>query len=109
MHYLEFDYRITISAMNCMYSDSPKFINFEKECADIEEFLTKNYSGHILAIYSIFQGATVMTELLARNKVQIDYAFLDGLYCSTLRKIEWYMFIYFITSYMAIPIFLAIL
>lgn len=66
MHYLEFDYRITIFPMNCMYSDFPKFINFEKECADIEEFLTKNYSAHILAIYSIFQGATVMTELLAR-------------------------------------------
>lgn len=88
MHYLESDYRLIIPAMNGMYPDSPLFINFGKECEEIEEFLIKNYYGHILAVYGVSQGATVMTELLARNKVQIDYAFLDGLYVAHQGKLS---------------------
>ena len=88
MHYLEKDYRLIIPAMNGMYPNAPQFVNFEKECEEIEEFLTTNYEGHILAVYGISQGATVMTELLARNKVQIDYAFLDGLYVAHQGKLS---------------------
>lgn len=88
MHYLENDYRLIIPAMNGMYPNAPLFINFEKECEEIEEFLIENYSGHILAVYGISQGATVMTELLARNKVQVDYAFLDGLYVAHQGKLS---------------------
>ena len=88
MHYLEEDFRLIIPAMNGMYSNAPIFTSFEKECEEIEKFLIENYGGHILAVYGISQGATVMTELLSRNKVQIDYAFLDGLYVAHQGKIS---------------------
>ena len=88
MHYLAKDYRLIIPAMNGMYPDSPKFISFKNTCEEIENFLIKYYSGHILAVYGISQGATVMTELLARNNVQIDYAFLDGLYVAHQGKLS---------------------
>ena len=87
MHYLEDDYRLIIPAMNGMYPESPQFIDFEKECEEIEEYLIQNFDGHILAVYGISQGATVMAELLARNIVNIDYAFLDGLYVAHQGKI----------------------
>lgn len=87
MHYLAEDYRLIIPAMNGMYENSPQFQNFANECEEIEEYLIKNYKGHLLAVYGISQGATLMTELLARNKVNIDYAFLDGLYVAHQGKI----------------------
>lgn len=86
MHYLEEDYHLIIPAMNGMYSDSPDFISFENECKEIEEYIGK-YNGHILAVYGISQGATLMIELLARNRIKIDHAFLDGLYVAHQGKI----------------------
>ena len=88
MYYLEDKYRLIIPAMNGMYPNAPQFINFEKECEEIEDFLIKNYEGHILAVYGISQGATLMTELLARNRVEINYAFLDGLYVAHQGKLS---------------------
>lgn len=87
MHYLEEDYRLIIPAMNGMYPNSPEFVNFENECREIEEYIIDNYNGHILAVYGVSQGATVMTELLARNNIKIDHAFLDGLYVAHQGKI----------------------
>lgn len=88
MHYLEDDYHLVIPAMNGMYPDSPKFICFENECKEIEDYILSNHNGHILAVYGISQGATVMTELLSRNKIKIDYAFLDGLYVAHQGKLS---------------------
>ena len=88
MHYLEEDYRLIIPAMNGMYPNSPDFVDFTRECEEIEAFLLEKYEGKILAVYGISQGATVMTELLARNKVQIEYAFLDGLYVAHQGKLS---------------------
>ncbi len=88
MHFLEEDYHLIIPAMNGMYPNAPEFKDFTSECEEIETYILDKYEGKILAVYGISQGATVMTELLARNKVKIEYAFLDGLYVAHQGKIS---------------------
>ena len=88
MHFLEEDYHLIIPAMNGMYPNAPEFKDFASECEEIETYILDKYEGKILAVYGISQGATVMTELLARNKVKIEYAFLDGLYVAHQGKIS---------------------
>lgn len=88
MHYLEDDYHLVVPAMNGMHPNAPEFVDFESECKEIEKYILDNYSGHILAVYGISQGATLMAELLARNKIMIDYAFLDGLYVAHQGKLS---------------------
>lgn len=88
MHFLDEDYHLIIPAMNGMYLNSPEFKDFASECEEIERYVLDKYEGKILAVYGISQGATVMTELLARNKIKIEYAFLDGLYAAHQGKIS---------------------
>lgn len=77
---LETDFRLIIPAMNGMYVDSPEFTNFADQCEEMESYIHENYGGYIHGVFGCSQGATVLSELLARNKVKVDVAVLDGIY-----------------------------
>lgn len=77
---LEESFRIIIPAMDGMYPNSPKFTNFTDQCRQIENYIKNNYNGKIKGVFGSSQGGAVMTELLARNNIEIDTAVLDGVY-----------------------------
>lgn len=74
-------------AMNGCYDGAPNFVSFSEECQEIEDYITENFDGKIYAVYGISQGATLMTELLARNNILIEKAILDGVYVAHQGKL----------------------
>jgi len=88
---LEGDYRLIIPTMDGMYPNSPTFTCFSEQCRKIEEYIKQNYNGKIYGVYGISQGATILSELLARNNIDIEKAVLDGVYVAHQGKIAaWY-------------------
>lgn len=84
---LEEKYRLIIPAIDGMYPNSPDFTSFVKQCEQIEDFVNKNYDGHLHCVHGVSQGATILSELLSRNKIKIDMAILDGIYVAHQGKI----------------------
>ena len=67
-------------AMTGCYDGSGDFVSFADECAQIEAFVLENLDGKLDAVWGVSQGATVLTELLARNRIKVKTAILDGVY-----------------------------
>lgn len=67
-------------AMTGCYDGSGDFVSFADECAQIEAFVLENLDGKLDAVWGVSQGATVLTELLARNRIKVKTASLDGVY-----------------------------
>lgn len=88
---LEKDCRLIIPTMDGMYEGSPTFTSFAEQCRKIEEYIKENHDGKIDGIYGISQGATVLSQLLARNNLDIKTAVLDGVYVAHQGKLAaWY-------------------
>ena len=77
---LEETYYVIYPAMTGCYDGSDDFVSFAKECEHIEEYVTVNLDGELYAVWGVSQGATILTELLARNQLHIESAILDGVY-----------------------------
>jgi pimeloyl-ACP methyl ester carboxylesterase len=88
---LEEKYRLIIPAMDGIYDNSPDFTSFADQCRQIEEFVNENYGGKLRGVYGISQGATVMSELLARGNIKIDIAVFDGVYVAHQGKLAAYV------------------
>ena len=67
-------------AMDGCYDGSPDFISFADECEQIEQYVTGHFGGKLDAVWGASQGATLMSELLARNNIKVDAGILDGIY-----------------------------
>ena len=77
---LEESYYVIYPAMTGCYDGSADFVSFTDECAHIEDYVTENLDGKLDAVWGASQGATVLTELLARNRIKVQTAILDGVY-----------------------------
>lgn len=77
---LEENYRLIIPAQDGFYDGSGDFTSFADQCRQIEEYIHENYGGKIHGAYGASQGGLMMTELLTRNKIQINKAIMDGCY-----------------------------
>lgn len=77
---LEESYYVIYPAMTGCYDGSPDFISFADECEQIEAYVSKNLDGKLDVVWGASQGATVLTELLARNNISVQTAILDGVY-----------------------------
>jgi pimeloyl-ACP methyl ester carboxylesterase len=84
---LEEEYYVIYPAMSGCYDGSPDFVSFEKECEHIEEYVNKNHDGKLFSVWGASQGATVLTELLSRNRLSIEKAILDGVYLAHQGKL----------------------
>ena len=84
---LEETYYVIYPAMTGCYDGSEDFASFGKECEHIEKYVTENLGGELYAVWGASQGATVLTELLARNRVRIEKAILDGVYLAHQGKL----------------------
>ncbi len=84
---LETDFCLIVPAMDGMYPGSPDFTTFAKQCQQIEEFILREFHGHIHGVYGCSQGATVLSELLARNRIKVDIAIFDGIYLAHQGKL----------------------
>ncbi|MBQ4396508.1 MAG: hypothetical protein II828_03185 [Clostridia bacterium] len=73
-------YYLIIPAMDGCYDGSGDFTSFADQCRQIEEYVGIHLGGKLDLVYGISQGATLMDELLCRNKIEIRVAILDGLY-----------------------------
>ncbi len=80
LHRLETKYNLIVPAMDGFYEKSGEFTSFAEQCAQIEEYVKKNHEGKLYGVYGISQGTIVLAELLARNHIAIENAFLDGTY-----------------------------
>lgn len=80
LHKLEDDYYLIIPAMDVFYENSGEFTSFSDQCRQIEEYIIKNHNGKLYGIYGISQGTIILSELLARNRLEIKKAFFDGTY-----------------------------
>lgn len=93
---LEKEFHLIVPAMDGMYPNSPEFTTFSEQCRQIEEYIENKYEGHIRGVFGCSQGAMVLSELLARNKVKIDVAVLDGIYLAHQGNIAaWFGYIVF--------------
>lgn len=77
---LEEKYYLIIPAMDGFYKDSGEFTSFEDQSRQIEEYVIKNHDGKLYGFYGVSQGGLMGCELLARNKINVEKAFLDGTY-----------------------------
>lgn len=77
---LQQHYRIIIPAMDGMYPGSADFTSFAEQCRQMESFIAENYNGRLHGAYGISQGATVLSELIARGNIDVGQAVLDGVY-----------------------------
>ena len=77
---LEKDYCLIFPAMDGCYDGAPDFVSFADECAQIEAYIDREFGGSLDAVWGISQGATLMSELLARNRIRVKTAILDGIY-----------------------------
>lgn len=77
---LEEHFRLIVPAMDGMYPGSPEFSTFADQCRQIEEYVSIHYGGRLCGAYGASQGGLLIVELLARNRIQLDTAVLDGVY-----------------------------
>ena len=77
---LEKHYRLIIPAQDGFYDGSGDFTSFSDQCRRIEEYVHENYGGKIHGVYGASQGGLMITELLTRNRIEIDKAIMDGCY-----------------------------
>ena len=66
--------------MDGCYDGAPDFVSFAVECVQIELYVEENFEGKLDAVRGASQGAALMSELLARNNVEVGRAILDGVY-----------------------------
>lgn len=84
---LEDSYYVVYPAMTGCYDGSEDFVSFADECAQIEAYVLENLDGELDAVWGASQGATVLTELLARNRIKVKTAILDGVYLAHQGKL----------------------
>lgn len=84
---LERDFCLIVPGMDGMYPGSGDFTSFADQCRQMEEFITKEFQGHIHGVFGASQGATILSELLARGNIQVDVAVLDGIYLAHQGKL----------------------
>lgn len=84
---LEEDYRLIIPALTGYTDGDENYVSFSDECRQIEEYVTEHYNGRLRGVYGISQGATILSELLARNNVRVEIAVLDGIYVAHQGKL----------------------
>lgn len=85
---LENEFRIIMPAMDGFYDGCTKdFTDFSDQCRQIEEYVKKNYNGHLDGIFGISQGGIIVVELLSRGNIDIDTAVTDGLYIAHQGKL----------------------
>ena len=84
---LEKDFFLIIPAMDGCYDGAKDFTTFADQCEQIEEYVQVHLSGRLYMVYGISQGATLMDELLSRDKIEIKAAILDGLYVAKQGKL----------------------
>ena len=77
---LEESYYVIYPAMTGCYDGSDDFVSFADECVQIEAYVQEHLGGKLDAVWGVSQGATVLTELLARNRIRVGIAILDGVY-----------------------------
>lgn len=54
------------------------FTTVEKAAADIIDYVIQTYGKHVLAICGASLGATIVVEILAQNRLEIDKAIVDA-------------------------------
>ena len=84
---LEATYFVIYPAMTGCYDGSPDFVSFADECTQIEQYVLGQFGGELDAVWGASQGATVLTELLARNRIRVKTAILDGVYLAHQGKL----------------------
>lgn len=77
---LEDSYFVIYPAMTGCYDGSSDFVSFADECEQIETYVLDELGGKLDAVWGASQGATVLSELLARNRITVRTAILDGVY-----------------------------
>ena len=77
---LEEHYRLIIPAMDGFYEGSETFTSFADQARQIEEYIQEHYGGKIHGAYGASQGGLMLTELLARNNIEIKSVIMDGVY-----------------------------
>lgn len=84
---LEEEYYVIYPSITGCYDGSEDFVSFADECRQIEEYIDQNLNGKLDAVWGVSQGATILTELLARNRIKVDTAILDGVYLAHQGKL----------------------
>ncbi len=77
---LEAHYRLIIPAMDGFYDGSGTFTSFADQARQIEEYVQEHHGGKLHGAYGASQGGLMLTELLARNKIDIKTVVMDGVY-----------------------------
>ena len=77
---LEEKFYVIYPAMTGCYEGSPDFVSFADECEQIEKYVRDFLDGDLTAVLGVSQGATLITELMARNRLNIKCVILDGVY-----------------------------
>ncbi len=84
---LQTEYHLILPVLTGYSLDDTNYVSFADECRQLEEYVCDKYNGKIHGVYGISQGATILSELLARNNIEIKYAILDGVYVAHQGKL----------------------
>jgi len=85
---LEEHYRLIIPAQDGFYEGSGDFTSFADQARQIEEYINANYMGKIHGAYGASQGGLMLTELLARRRINLGTVIMDGCYVAHQGKLS---------------------
>lgn len=73
--------------------------SFTDACADIENYIQKEFGGHVYCIGGLSMGASMTVEIMGRNNITADKAFLDGAFIvkmgPVLKRVYTSLFVFF--------------
>lgn len=95
------DYYVVLVEVDGHIPDEPESIlkSFPGACEDIERYINEELGGHVYCIGGLSMGGSMTVEIMGRNNIKADKAFLDGAFVVSmgpiLKKVYTSLFVIF--------------
>ncbi len=78
---LQGDRQIILCELDGHYDGSPSFLSINRECEQIEDYVTEHFQGRQHGMVGLSLGGTIAVSILSRRKIQVKKAVLDAAFC----------------------------
>lgn len=100
IEYLSDYYVVLVEVDGHIPGDDHVLESFEGACADIERYIQAEFDGHIYCLGGLSMGASMTVEIMGRNNIKADKAFIDAAFIvnmgPVMRKVYTSLFVFFI-------------
>ena len=72
------DYYVILAEVDGHSQQTSKLVSLEKNCDEIEQYITNNLSGHLYCLSGFSMGATMAVEIIGRGNINVAKTHLDS-------------------------------